>query len=215
MRLAGQKWNLAAAAIVTIALAGLAAPVGSAHAAKPAPRPYRLIDAGTLGGPQSFLNLPGIPITPRGALLGTADTSVADSDYPNFNPFVIGFPDPFTAHAFSYRNGHMSDLGALPGNNSSAVFQVNGDGVGAGLSETGAIDPLTGWPALHAVIFENGRVTDLGVLPGATRAWQSRSTTAARWRASATTARTTRMPLFSSVTPTGGPRHGRSSGRAA
>lgn len=162
MRLAGQKWNLAAAAIVTIVLAGLAAPAGSAQA----PRPYRLIDAGTLGGPQSFINFPGIPITPRGALLGTADTGVADSDYPNFNPFVIGFPDPFTAHAFSYRNGHMSDLGALPGNNSSAVFQVNGHGVGAGLSENGTIDPVTGWPAMHAVVFKNGRVTDLGTLPG-------------------------------------------------
>lgn len=166
MRLAGQKWNLAAAAVILIVLAALAASTSSAQAAKPAPRSYRLIDAGTLGGPQSFINFPGLPITRNGALIGTADTGVADSDYPNFNPFVIGLPDPFTAHAFSYRNGRMTDLGALPGNNSSDVFQVNSNGVGAGLSETGTIDPLTGWPAQHAVIFKHGRVTDLGTLPG-------------------------------------------------
>jgi probable HAF family extracellular repeat protein len=127
MRLARQKWNPVAAAVIAIVLGGLAASVGAAQS----PRPYRLIDAGTLGGPQSILNLPGMPITRNGALLGTADTAVADSDYPNFNPFVVGFPDPFTTHAFSYRNGRMTDLGALPGNNSSAVFEVNGDGVGA------------------------------------------------------------------------------------
>jgi probable HAF family extracellular repeat protein len=153
-------------ALTAVAVALAVIPAGTAQATKPAPRPYTLIDPGTLGGPQSFMNLPGIPITKEGALLGTADTSVADDDYPNFNPFIVGFPDPFTAHAFSYRNGQITDLGALPGNNSSAVFQVNGNGVGAGMSGTDTIDPVTGWPAEHAVVFENGQVRDLGTLPG-------------------------------------------------
>ena len=153
--------------VLTAVAVALAVMSGTAQA-KPAPHPYRLIDPGTLGGPQSFMNLPGFPITPAGALLGTADTSVGDDDFPNFNPFVVGFPDPFTAHAFSWRNGQMTDLGALPGNNSSAVFQVNRWGVGAGLSETGEIDPISGWPAMHAVTFAEGQVTDLGTLPGGT-----------------------------------------------
>jgi len=145
----------------TVAVALAVAPAG----AKPAPHPYTLIDPGTLGGAQGYINLPGIPITRKGALLGTADTDVPDAFFPNFNQFIIGFPDPTTAHAFSYRNGHMTDLGALPGNNSSAVFQVNGNGVGAGLSSTGNIDPITGWPEMHAVIFKNGQAKDLGALP--------------------------------------------------
>jgi probable HAF family extracellular repeat protein len=130
-----------------------------------APR-YRLVDVGTFGGPQDFINLPGVPLTANGAVLGTADTTIADSDFPNFNPFVVGVADPVLAHAFAWKDGRLSDLGALPGNNSSAVFQINKRGVGAGLSETGALDPLTGYPAESAVLFNDGRVTDLGTLPG-------------------------------------------------
>jgi probable HAF family extracellular repeat protein len=154
--------------LVAVLITSLVAVVTAAGAAQagPAPSPYTLVDPGTLGGPQSFMNLPGSPTTSSGALIGTADTGVADSDYPNFNPFIVGFPDPFTAHAFSYENGRMTDLGALPGNNSSAVFQVNGNGVGAGMSEDGTIDPITGWPSEHATLFKNGRLIDLGTLPG-------------------------------------------------
>jgi probable HAF family extracellular repeat protein len=68
--------------------------------------------------------------------------------------------------AFEWYNGQLYDLGALPGNNSNAVFQVNANGVGVGMSETSVTDPFTGWPADHAVIFKNGHVTDLGTLPG-------------------------------------------------
>ena len=109
--------------------------------------PYTLVDPGTLGGAQAFLNLPAIPFTGRGGLLGTADTTVRDPDYPNFNPFIVGFADPHLVHAFAWKNGHLRDLGALPGNNSSAVFEVNRGGTGAGMSGTAATDPNTGWPA--------------------------------------------------------------------
>ena len=64
------------------------------------------------------------------------------------------------------RKGGSADLGALPGNNSSAVYEVDGNGVGVGFSETGVIDPNTGYQAAHAVRFKNGLVTDLGTLPG-------------------------------------------------
>jgi probable HAF family extracellular repeat protein len=148
-------------AVSTPALASMEGPAG--HNAPPR---YSLIDVGTFGGPQASINLPGVPLTARGAVLGTADTTIADSDFPNFNPFVVGVADPVLAHAFAWKDGRLTDLGALPGNNSSAVFQINERGVGAGLSETGALDPLTGYPAESAVLFNNGRVTSLGTLPG-------------------------------------------------
>src|SRR5262249_1593112 len=67
---------------------------------------------------------------------------------------------------FEWRNGQLTNLGALPGNNSSAVFEVNGSGVGVGMSETATIDPNTGWPADNAVMFKDGQVINLGTLPG-------------------------------------------------
>jgi probable HAF family extracellular repeat protein len=151
-----------AAAGVATALACPAA----ASAAHPATTPaYELADVGTRGGPQAFADLPGVPITSRRVVLGSADTTIADEDFPNFNPF-IGGPDPFLIHAFAWRDGKITDLGALPGNNSSGVFEINAKGVGAGMSETGAIDPLTAYPAMSAVLFEPGRVLNLGTLPG-------------------------------------------------
>src|SRR5215468_5724346 len=71
-----------------------------------------------------------------------------------------------SAADFEWRGGRLHDLGALPGNNSSAVFEVNRGGVGVGMSETAITDPNTGWPADHAVMFKGGKVIDLGTLRG-------------------------------------------------
>ena len=127
---------------------------------------YRLIDVGTFGGPQAGLAGPAVQITSQGAVLGAAQTTVADSDFPKFNPFLSPGPDRVLTHAFAWQHGKLTDLGALPGNNSSAVFEINGRGVGAGISETGALDPITRYPADHAVLFNHGTVVDLGTLPG-------------------------------------------------
>jgi probable HAF family extracellular repeat protein len=127
--------------------------------------PYTLTDVGTFGGPNAALDGPAVQITSRGAVLGTADTTIPDSDYPNDGPFGS---EPQLTHAFSYQDGALTDLGALPGNNGSGVFEVNARGVGAGSSETTSLDPLTGAPAQHPVLFRDGTVTDLGTLPGGT-----------------------------------------------
>jgi probable HAF family extracellular repeat protein len=162
---------LIAAAIVPALAAAIPAHASSGQAGQDGGQagqhhPYTLVGPGTFGGPQSFLNLPAIPFTGRGGLLGTADTTVRDPDYPNFNPFIVGFADRHLVHAFAWKNGRLRDLGALPGKHSSAVFEVNDRGVGAGMSDTAITDPYTHWPADHAVLFKNGRVTDLGTLRG-------------------------------------------------
>jgi probable HAF family extracellular repeat protein len=147
-------------AVVLVALIAVA----PAHANPQ--NPYTLVDPGTLGGPQSALNLPAVPLTQDGSLLGTADTATADMDYPNVNPFITNRPDGSLTHAFAWRDGKLTDLGALPGNNSSAVFEMNGSGVGVGMSETAVTDPFTGWPADNAVMFKDRKVINLGTLPG-------------------------------------------------
>jgi probable HAF family extracellular repeat protein len=129
---------------------------------------YKLIDLGTLGGPiSSFGPFNSVILNENGTAVGGADTSRSDPNYPNFNPFVAPDPlDPFIQHAFQWRNGVMTDLGALPGTNSSYVNWVNASGVAAGNSENGSIDPLLGWPEVRGVVWKNGQITDLGTLGG-------------------------------------------------
>lgn len=125
---------------------------------------YDLIDVGTFGGDVSLLNGPAVNIPRPGSVLGSAATTIPDADYPEFN--VFGSLDLNLLHAFDWSGGRLHDLGALPGNNSSFVFEENRYGVGAGMSETGAFDSANNYPAGHAVVFDHGQVRDLGTLPG-------------------------------------------------
>jgi probable HAF family extracellular repeat protein len=129
---------------------------------------YKLVDLGTLGGPvSSFGPFNSVILNEDGTAVGGADTSAADPNYPNFNPFVAPDPlDPFIQHAFLWQHGVMTDLGALPGTNSSYVNWVNASGVAAGNSENGSIDPLLGWPEVRGVVWKDGQIMDLGTLGG-------------------------------------------------
>lgn len=66
-----------------------------------------------------------------------------------------------------WQNGVLTDLGALTSTNSSYAYGINDAGVIDGLSETGAIDPATGYPEVHAVVWKKGTITDLGTFGGA------------------------------------------------
>src|SRR5262249_56753948 len=87
-------WPLLPVAATLLAAAATAAPARAATH-----DPYRLVDPGTFGGPQSFLNLPAGPPTAKGALLGSAETATHDADYPKGNPVLIRFPHPHLLHA--------------------------------------------------------------------------------------------------------------------
>jgi probable HAF family extracellular repeat protein len=106
-----------------------------------------------------------VPLSTDGALIGAADTATLDSDYPNCAP-PGGCSDPYVQHAFTFQDGRLTDLGALPGQNISAIYELNIYGVGAGSSEDGLVDPNTGKAAQVAVLFDHGQVTDLGTLAG-------------------------------------------------
>jgi probable HAF family extracellular repeat protein len=124
---------------------------------------YQLIDLGTLGGAQSTVGA----LNNQGTLVGCADTSTADPNYPNFNPFLSPFgADPFIFHTFKFEGGSVTDMGALPGANSSCGGFLTDGGLVVGGSENGLIDPLTGWPAMEAVAWQNGQVTNLGTFGG-------------------------------------------------
>jgi probable HAF family extracellular repeat protein len=125
---------------------------------------YKLIDFGTFGGPTSYL--PGPPpavkvLNDRGTAVGWADTSTPD-------PFPTGCfnPDCFVSHAFQWQDGTVTDLGTLADGWSSAAVWISTNGLIAGFSENGVIDPLTGFPEGRGVLWKDGQIIDLGTLEG-------------------------------------------------
>lgn len=126
---------------------------------------YRLVEVGTLGGPQSSSFFGDArSLNNRGTLVGQSDTSTPDPNYPNSNPYFGA--DPFIQHAFRWKNGELTDLGALPETNSSLVGWINDRGLAVGSSTNGLIDPLTGWPEEVAVLWSQGEIINLGTLGG-------------------------------------------------
>jgi probable HAF family extracellular repeat protein len=131
---------------------------------------YKLIDLGTLGGSQSFqleesqTSLAGAGpavrlINSQGAVTGVADLNIPDP----YSPFCLS--DCMVAHTFLWKDGEMTDLGALPGINDTFPSWINDRGEVVGASYNG-IDPLSGTPLLEAVLWKDGAAIDLGNLPG-------------------------------------------------
>ena len=148
--------------LITALFAALAIP--ASLIAQDHPR-YKLIDLGTLGGLHSYGSVNGDGfqlLNNSGVVASFADTAVPDPNAPNF----CFDPDCLLAHAFRWKEGVVTDLGALPGNNSSAAGSINARGWITGQSQTGSFDPILNGPGVHAVLWKHGDVTDLGSLGG-------------------------------------------------
>jgi probable HAF family extracellular repeat protein len=127
---------------------------------------YQLIDLGTFGGPNSGVNFEPFQnvINSKGTVVGGADTSIPTPEPGCYNPF--GNPDCFISHAFTATGNGLKDLGTLPGGNFSFATAINRRGQISGLSENDKVDPVTGNPEFHAVLWENEKMVDLGTLGG-------------------------------------------------
>ena len=154
--------------IILIALVAVALPVPLAaqHTR------YKLIDLGTLGGPNSYVEVSGdlpIVLNNRGTVVGCADTPAQDPNGPNSIP-LLNLPDPsdpFIFHSFEWSKGALTDLGVLPGGYSSCATWISGNGLITGMSTTGDFDPFMGGPASHAVLWKDGEIVDVGTFGGA------------------------------------------------
>jgi probable HAF family extracellular repeat protein len=149
----------AVTAVMIVAAASFSAgPAAAEQSASPADGlRYRLIDLGTLGGPNSAETQEFPFINTTGMVAGFADTATP-------NP---GNPEGFVFHAFRWRGGPLRDLGALPGGVNSFAIWSNDAGTVAGLSENGKIDPLLGVPEGRGVLWKkSGQIVNLGTFGG-------------------------------------------------
>jgi probable HAF family extracellular repeat protein len=166
--------NIRVMCVITATLFALAIPTQLAAQSNPDHKHwhhhYKLINIGTFGGPQNYINgddllVPYIgssqDINNAGAVIGWADTSTLDP-----NPNFCFNADCYTSHAFQWRNDVRTDLGVLPGGWSSATSWVSANGLIAGASQNGEFDPLDpGYPEDRAVLWRDGKMIDLGTLP--------------------------------------------------
>jgi probable HAF family extracellular repeat protein len=127
---------------------------------------YRLIGLGTFGGPGNGVDIEPFQnvINRNGTVVGGADTSIPTPEPSCYNP--IGNPDCFISHAFVWRGNNLKDLGTLPGGHYSFATALNDRGRIAGVSENDQIDPFTGNPEFHAVLWQSESILDLGTLGG-------------------------------------------------
>ncbi len=156
--------------VVMILFAALAVTSQLAAQDSPAKKPkhhhYRLVVIGTFGGPNSYpFSGDAKALSNRGAAVGQADTAIPDPNFGNFNPYVG--QNPFLQHAFKWQNGTLTDLGALPGaNTSNAAWITEDGGAVSGASTRSTLDPLTGWPEEAAILWKGRQMIDLGTLGG-------------------------------------------------
>jgi probable HAF family extracellular repeat protein len=131
--------------------------VGQSPSQTPSPTRlrYRLIDLGTLGGPNSAETLEFPFINNTGMVVGFSDTATPDP----FNP------GGFIPHGFRWSKGALIDLGTLPGGSGSFAIWSNDQDQVVGLSDNGHVDPVLGGPEGRAVLWQrNGQIVNLGTL---------------------------------------------------
>jgi probable HAF family extracellular repeat protein len=122
---------------------------------------YKLIDVGTFEGTFSGLVSSSSILNNDGALVGISNTANVDPFSPN-----LCFFDCFIDVAFVWHEGTLSELGPIPGGASSIAAGINNHSQIIGQAQNGLIDPLTGWPEAHAVLWNGINIVDLGTLGG-------------------------------------------------
>ena len=129
---------------------------------------YRFVDVGTFGGPVNYLEndftgagvgISGV-LNNRGTVAGAADTSTPDPNFGHGSGFFP--PDPLIMHAFQRQKGVLTDLGALPGGHNSFATWISANGLIAGFSENGVIDPQFVVTQVNAVLWKDDEIINLG-----------------------------------------------------
>ncbi len=121
---------------------------------------YKLVDLGTFGGPLSLIPFTQRDLTKSGTVVGIAETDIPDPFAPNCSPSCV------VQHGFVWRDGVMTKLLGFFPNLESGAQAINEAGMVVGESQNGLIDPASGAPIIHAVLWNKDRFVDLGTLGG-------------------------------------------------
>jgi probable HAF family extracellular repeat protein len=164
------KFGLLSGVIAMSLFAALVTPVATLAQAVTTQKPiakhhhYKLVDMGTLGGPNSSYGWPfGRNINSHGTAISEAETAIGDP----FAPNCLQAPDCLIDRGLQLKNGVSTDMGSLPGLGSfSFPFWINDQGHSVGQSTNGLLDPLTGYPELRATLWKDGKVINLGTRGG-------------------------------------------------
>lgn len=157
MRITRSTVAALALACATVALAG-----SNADLSRPAYPHYRMIVLKPLGGVDSFPVFPTVPMNESGQVIYQAATNK-----PNPNSYIDVDPGFYSRAILTDASGIIRVLSTLPGANSSIPFVITPSGFITGFSTNGALDPLTGAPQVHAVLWNRAhRIIDLGTLGG-------------------------------------------------
>jgi len=156
------------ALLATLAIPGQTTAQEAQQKGKPHHHKYRLIDLGTFGGPQGFINPSGNggpTINNGGDAVANAQTAVSLPPNSNGPLCLLG---PNVNHALRRHNRQITDLGALSPSdqNCSDALGINDKGEIAGQSENSVIDPLLGVIEERGVVWKDGKIINLGTFGG-------------------------------------------------
>jgi len=113
----------------------------------------------TLGGANGAAN----QINRRGEVAGMAENTIPDSTCPKDSP------QKFQFKPMLWRNGNLQELPTYPGDPDGNALAINDNGqIAGGSGDCTAFSPitLTSLQSRHALLWENGKATDLGTLGG-------------------------------------------------
>lgn len=146
------------------------------------PHHYKVIDLGLSKGGNSYAQGVFLPFFPGTKTLNSFGVVAAWADTLTPDPFSPNcYVDCFVGYALKWQGGSATNLGAVPQypavgpqepcfdcawSSSSFPLAISDSGLIAGESEDNATDPLTQAPVSLAVLWENGKIINLGTLGG-------------------------------------------------
>jgi probable HAF family extracellular repeat protein len=123
---------------------------------------YKIIDTGSFGGPNSHMNLGAHILNNNGMLTGFADTAEPDP----YAPDGCWDGDCLVAHTFRWSHGELTELGVVDGGPNSESNWLSENGLIAGDSQNGLLDPLVGFWQIRGVLWRGDETIDVGTLGG-------------------------------------------------